>query len=770
MSSGGFSFPPPPPPPPPQAGPPSFPGHAPTTPYNQNQRGRGAGGYQRGRGRGNAHRSGRGNHMGGPSHGPPHNMNFTPASGNRYGARSHPHPHTPPNHPSPEYNQQGPPVHYAPPQSQPNYPSVPPYAQPPSHLPPPQNAYSQPVPIQYPSRHPAPHPAAYNPPAPMHRHAPSPNHHPQPHVMPPPMRWGFENAIQSSPYPAPNLRAPKYGGYPDMRDSKPPHHPPRQSHDRHGSRPSQEYNSFPSTNQFNRGDKFANRANKRPYSNAFGGPQASSTRPTAPLPVPSFGSSLPSKPPPSVDATKKHRKKKRKYNQLGLTPQTEEHESSEEEDDVDEETKLSQTITTGELKFSYKGQTSTLQTPTDIATWIEERKKRYPTRARVEERLKEAEEKKQAVKEAREAKRAKENALRQQKYADQEEARRLQEARMKKEKDKLDRKLLKEEQQQSLDPTDAAAKAKLKAEKLRRKLMKEEKRVARAEAHAEKARLRAEASKIQTNGTLEGKTNADTTSSSAAEHVPTPTDSDTSKPALTAAEGTQADDQLAIREPQQEPPASKLEHICPIDESQAPITEHVANNVEPKAPETTGTIEHTPQVNGHTSPPGVTSNNLSSDLEVSDSLSSPSEDDSDLDDETTSSGSDSSSGDDDDSTSSEPEQATIRREQPDRVLPPARQQKSLCRQFAKTGQCRRGNRCKFLHEASDKTKAAARLSASTQDKKGKKSLFQALVSREKEEEDRRVMQAISWLGQRGVLDEPATDAAQEVHEEPPPAT
>ncbi|OJD22006.1 hypothetical protein ACJ73_06655 [Blastomyces percursus] len=707
--------------------------------------------------------------MGGPSHGPPHNINFTPASGHRYAAHSHPHPHTPPTHPPPpQYNQQGPPVHYAPPQGQPNYSSVPPYTQPPtSHLPPPQNAYSQPVPTQYASRRPAPHPAAYNPPAPMHRHAPSPNHHPQPHVMPPPIHWGFENAIQSSPYPPPDSRAPQYG-FPDMRDSK-PHHPPRQSHDRHGSRPSQEYSPFSPANQFNRGDKFANRGNKRPHSSAFGGPQASSTRPTAPLPVPSFGSSLPSKPPPSVDATKKHKKKKRKYNQLGLTPQTEEHESSEEEDDIDEETKLSQTVTTGELKFSYKGQTSTLQTPADISAWIEERKKRYPTRARVEERLKEAEEKKQAIKEAREAKRAKENALRQQKCADQEEARRLQkEARMKKEKDKLDRKHLKEEQQQSLDPADAAAKAKLKAEKLRRKLIKEEKRLARAEAHAEKARLRAEASKIQTNGTLEGKANPDATSSSPAEHAPTPAVSDASKPALPEAEGTQADDQTESQEPQQEPPASKPEHMTPADESQAPITEHVANNIGPNAPETIDSIEHTPQVNGHASVPAITGNNLSSELEVSDSLSS-SGDDSDLDDETSSSGSNSSSEEDGDSTSSEPEQATIRREQPDRALPPARQPKALCRQFAKTGQCRRGNRCKFLHEASDKTKAGARPSPSVQDKKGRKSLFQTLVSREKEEEDRRVMQAISWLGQRGVLDEPATDAAQEAHEEPPSA-
>ncbi|OAX77987.1 hypothetical protein ACJ72_07709 [Emergomyces africanus] len=771
MSSGGFSFPPPPPPPPPpsQTGPPSFSGNAPT-PYGQNQRGRAAGGYQRGRGRGNGNRSSRGNYSGGPSHSPPHNMNFMPLSSNPH---HHPHarPHLPPppsNQPPHQYNSQGPPIHYAPPQGQPSYSSAPPYTQPP------QNAYNQPVPTQYPSRHPGPHQTAYNPPASpptlLHGHAPSPNHHPQPHMIAPPMHWGFENRNQNSFYPPPDSRPLNYG-YHDMRDSKPHHLPQRQSHDRHISRPSQEYNPYPSANQFNRGDRSSNRGSKRPHSSAFSAPQTSSTRPSGPLPIPSFGNSLPSKPPPPVDATRKHKKKKRKYNQLGLTPKTEEHESSEEEDDVDEETKLSQSVATGELKFSYKGQTSTLQSPTDIAAWIEERKKKYPTRARVEARLKEAEEKKQAAKEAREAKREKENAARQQKNTEQEEARRLlKEARILKEKEKLDRKALKEEQQ-SLDPADAAAKAKLKAEKLRRKLMKEEKRVAKAEADAEKARLRAEASKTRTNGTLEGEAKADTMSGSAAEHAPESEQLDTAEPTLTKAEDTQSGNQADIEKTQQEPPTPNHEKIAPADEHQPPITEPVESHYPTNASETNDALEHTPHLNGNTTQAAVTHNGLPSELEVSDNtfLSRSSDDDSDLEDETSSSGSDSSSESSDDSTSSEPEQATSRREQPDRVLPPARQPKTLCRQFAKTGQCRRGNSCKFLHEIADKIKSGARPSAPAQSKKGKKSLFQALVSCEKEEEDRKVMQAISWLGQRGILDEPAVDAPQVVDEGQPTA-
>ncbi|PGH10774.1 hypothetical protein AJ79_05247 [Helicocarpus griseus UAMH5409] len=756
MSSSGFSF-PPPPPPPPQS---SFPGPAPSpAPYGQNQRGRGHGGYQRGRGRGNAHRGGRGGYSSGPSHGPPSNMNFAPGGGSRYGA----HPYCPVNPSPPQYNPQGP-VQYGPPQGQPNYSGVPPYTQPASHIPPAQTAYSQPVPPPYPPHHPTPPPAGYSSPASVTRHSQSPVHHSQPQLVAPPIRWGYENATQGGFYPPQDSRTPSFS-YPDMRDSK-PHQPIHQPHNRHGPRGSLDYNSFNSGNQFNRGDKFSNRGNKRLHSSAFGGSQTSNARPSASLPVPSFGNPLPSKPPPSVDATKKHKKKKRKYNQLGLTPKAEEHESSEEEDDVDEEAKLSQTVNSGELKFTYKGQTSTLQSSSDIAAWIEERKKKYPTRARVEERLKEAEEKKQAIKEAREAKKAKEIAVRQQKNAEQEEARRqLREARVKKEQDKLERKALRE--QETLDPADAAVKAKLRAEKLRRRLMKEEKRVAKAEADAEKARLRAESQRPPTNGIQERGGKADTASGLSAEHAPA---SQSAEPETTKTGDTQVDNQTDTEKPQPESSTVNPENSTFADQAPNATTNPAATDLPTKFPEASGTVEQSSHVNGITPLSDVTGKSLSPNMEASDSLSlSPSEDDLDLDDETSSSGSDSSSEDSDSSSSSEPEQATSRREHPDRVLPPARQSKNLCHRFVKTGQCRRGKKCKYLHEMPDKAKAAVKQAAAGQDKKGRKSLFQALMSREKEEEHRRVMQAISWLGQRGILDEPVTDAAQEVNGAPPVA-
>lgn len=108
--------------------------------------------------------------------------------------------------------------------------------------------------------------------------------------------------------------------------------------------------------------------------------------------VPSFGFALPTvsqQPPSSVDAVdNSSKKKKRKFNQLGLTPKSEEHEDSED-GDVDEEAAF-QKASEG-LVFDYKGQTSTLKSPADIAAWIKERKKRFPTKARIEEKIKEEE-------------------------------------------------------------------------------------------------------------------------------------------------------------------------------------------------------------------------------------------------------------------------------------------------------------------------------------------------------------------------------------------
>jgi Nuclear fragile X mental retardation-interacting protein 1 (NUFIP1)/CCCH-type zinc finger len=383
-------------------------------------------------------------------------------------------------------------------------------------------------------------------------------------------------------------------------------------------------------------------SHKRPYASAFEKPQSSAPRTPAPPPVPGFGNPLPAKPPAPVDAARKTRKKKRRHNQLGLTPKAEEHESSEEEDDVDEEAKLAQGLGTG-LQFTYKGRTSTLQSSADIAAWIEERKKRFPTQTRIEERKKAIED----------AKRANRQAL--------EEARRQQLQAAQRGRVKLERK---SQREQDTDPIDVAVKAKLKAEKLRRKLIKEEKRVARAEADAERARLKAEALRQST------------------------IDPNADKADRNGSDGLQA-----------MPPASDDKHsdVCdpngvlagdsaPGDHDSLGVSTRVPDAFQPTAIPGDGR----PGMNGilddpllSTSSPELTdsSNDASSDSDLS--LSSD-------------------SGDSD--ADSAPEEASSRRAGPERVAPPPRDSrtpKKLCRHFVRKGRCSRGDRCRFLHERPD---------------------------------------------------------------------
>ncbi|KAL2216357.1 CCCH zinc finger protein [Thermoascus aurantiacus ATCC 26904] len=684
MTSQGFSFPPPPPPPPPQQRPPSF--QTPASPYGQSgygaRGGRGSGGQHRGRGRGYGGRGGRGGHFGAPNPGhtapyhanPPAAVNQSYAQVN-YGAYPAQHYPTAASSASPSPYNASRPTSYQPSHGQPGFAPGQPYAQSPApHLPsyPPQPSYDTsynastklPQSTSYPPPTPAGFPSSIPPPPPPPHTSTSAPHAP-PAVMGPPMRWGFDDRRPTRYYPE------------GTRSFKP--------NPSYGLRPLNTSNPYPGPTPA--ADKFTRNGNKRPYSSAFGKPQATAPQTLAPPPVPSFGNPLPAKPPPAVDPTRKPKKKKRKHNQLGLTPKTDEHESSEEEDDVDEEAKLGQGKVSGSLQFTYKGRTSTLQTPEEIAAWIEERKKRYPTQARIEEKKKAMEEAKKARDEAlKEKEKQKEEARRQQK-----------EARAQKERDKLERK---EQREQSTDPIDAALKAKLKAEKLRRKLIKEEKRVARAEADAERARLRAEA--LQKAAKI-GHAGPDTQQETAQD----PPATTTTNPLVEEEKSVQA-----------------LE-----DEGEAP--NGIPSTVEPAA-------------TGETSQMGP------------DGHISASSEESDTSDWTSSSGSDLSSSESEDSDDdSAPEEVSSRREGPERVAPPPREakKKKLCRHFARNGRCSRGDKCRFLHEKPDKR---------TGDKRGKekprrKGLLQALLARQREDEDRRVMQAIMLLGERGMLDEPAAE-------------
>lgn len=649
MSSGSFSFPPPPPPPPPSQSSPGNFASGGRPQHGQGFRGRGSGRQNRGGGRGNPYNSGPGNHpRGGGGRGAPRS-NYGPPRGGGNSFRG--------NHPYSQYGQHRS-FQYGQTYTAPDYlPPRPPFQQAPfsTNTSAPPTAYDSSNLEHNPTHqlgffsHQQHDANIYSPYSGLSANINSQNPN-----MGAQMHWGpdqlnpnaqhthhanqtqFANANITNPNRPNQARA-------GQRFHSPHIPPTHSSGPRYGA------------------DKQLNRSSKRPHSSAFGTPTHTSSRPSAPPAVPSFGNPLPSKPPLPTDATRTNKKKQRKYNQLGLTPKTEEHESSEEEEDVDEEAKFSHIMSGGGLKFTYKGRTSVLQSPSDIATWIQERKKKYPTQARVEERQKELEARKLEAQKAREERKA------------QQEEYKLKQREMKSKnvKEKVGQKTAREDTSSALD---TAAKAKEKAERLRRKLEKEERKLAKAEANAEKAkRIQADKPKPLADGHSYS----------------------------TAESGGQAN-------------PGDLASFAGDNSGEA------VNRIDG---------DGLPQYKNDNGVVGDSYAQLGiggSESYSSEMCPQPS------DDETSSSGSDSSSlssseeSDDDDSG---PEIITARRQQPDRVAPPTRQKaipsQSVCREFSRTGHCRRKEKCKYLHKLSElpNKKKGGKISNS---EKGRKSLFQAV--------------------------------------------
>ncbi len=119
-----------------------------------------------------------------------------------------------------------------------------------------------------------------------------------------------------------------------------------------GSRGTSSHSHLPGSLSVSQGDGYGSgvqrynnrgRGQKRGHGEAFGRSGIQRLRTQVAPAVPSFGDPLPVPPRPSLaqESSNKHVKKKRKANQLGLTPKVEEFGSSDEEDDdVDEESKL----------------------------------------------------------------------------------------------------------------------------------------------------------------------------------------------------------------------------------------------------------------------------------------------------------------------------------------------------------------------------------------------------------------------------------------------
>ena len=216
---------------------------------------------------------------------------------------------------------------------------------------------------------------------------------------------------------------------------------------------------------------------KRPHGQAFSKPQHHGPRPQAAPAVPSFSAGLlppssPPKPTPAPIAVDKT-KKPRKHNMLGLTPASVDHESSE--DDENDEAKLAVSAPTSGLQFEYKGQTAILKTVAEIAAWLAERKKRYPTVAKADAAKKEAAEKK--------AKWAEEKRRQQEEFR----AKNEQQQNQRREAEELRKKALASKKGKSDTKEDEKAlKTKLKADKLKIKALKAEMQLKKLQMAARK--------------------------------------------------------------------------------------------------------------------------------------------------------------------------------------------------------------------------------------------------------------------------------------------
>ena len=417
------------------------------------------------------------------------------------------------------------------------------------------------------------------------------------------------------------------------------------------------------------------RGQKRGYNEAFGHRgrgrgRGSSSHQAAPA-VPNFGGPLPlpPKPPAPESEGKRAKKDKRKNNTLGLTPKVkveDEEFADESEDDENEESKLAangvdESNDSQILQINYRGQTSVLQSAADLAAWIEERKKRYPTKAKAAE----AAEKKRQQQEARKA--ARDAALESHRKAIAEQKEK-QAQNIK--HDKKHKKIKKEKgiKEESVGSQDTAAKAKRRIEDLRRKLEKEERRIAKAEAKISKNATKStdDPQEQVAEQATESKKRKRSSSTASADHLPRPRPD----PAKAAPPDQPLPDQDVNSSPTIAPdPLTPLSN--PLSPTNAPATPLPEENDRP--------------------PRASASPTSSSTLDPT------------SDDETSPSGS-SSSDSDSDSSSGAPSETAMRPIQPQRFPPPPRNQNGTqsvrrCKFFVRNrGTCRVGDQCMFRHE------------------------------------------------------------------------
>lgn len=357
------------------------------------------------------------------------------------------------------------------------------------------------------------------------------------------------------------------------------------------------------------------------------------------------------------------------------------------------------------LKFTYKGQTSVLQSSTDIATWIEERKKRFPTMARKAENDAHM----QKLKEEREALKAKKLLERQLKTLEK------------------DKKAAREA---------AAAKSKHKVEKLRRKLEKEERRAAKVEAKTLKRNAPQEADEARTHEAKKRRCHSSSTAKSAEDSdqelgKTEATDFNDREKGVQSSKGFETSSKLGDnhllkgsqpiqesgKDVKQEPQGSIQDPLTPTSQPSLPGKDDEQPHKPASAVIHVSAVERKlledPVPDSHGVPNACTltrQEELDNTITTSSSNTEIHSDESsdDEDNETTSSGSSSSASESD--SEEGPETISSRRARPQKVLPPKKgknQNKAICRDFLRTGRCRRGKRCRWRHALPDRVQKKA---------------------------------------------------------------
>ena len=346
------------------------------------------------------------------------------------------------------------------------------------------------------------------------------------------------------------------------------------------------------------------------------------------------------------------------------------------------------------MKFNYKGRTSTLKSPSDIAAWIAERKKNYPTKARVEEAAKR---KLKAQEEAHLAQQQRKEAI--QKKREEEQVRKKEAEKKKHAQDKPSKSLSRE------------VKAELKAEKLRKLFEKAQRKVVELKA---KNAAKDEESQIADGGSsLESKLDASTGkyggraesvqegSESSKDSIPLHPQPD---PELHLAVGhdngaqnkSASDEATQQVEPavgpltpnsQSPPPSLKPELARPMEESSLFQAALELGLLLPNEVPETSSIAPSNDEDTSDESSDITSNTSSEDLTSSDDdvISS----------DTSSSG-------------SAPEEDTSKAAIPESKTPAKpTKKKAICRAFLAKGRCGRGEQCQYRHELPERGQGAA---------------------------------------------------------------